>query len=39
VEMNDVVSEPAFIEKFDFGADAIRYRALAVSHHEPALHR
>jgi hypothetical protein len=32
-EVNDAVSEPAFIENFDLGADVVSRRALVASHH------
>jgi hypothetical protein len=36
VEVNDAVSEPAFIEKFELRADIVWQGALAASHHDRA---
>jgi hypothetical protein len=36
VEVNDAVSEPAFIEKFELRADVVWQGALAASHHDRA---
>jgi hypothetical protein len=36
VEVNDAVSEPALIEKFELRADVVRQGALAASHHDRA---
>ena len=36
VEVNDAVSEPAFIEKFELRADVVSQGALAASHHDRA---
>ena len=36
VEVNDAVSEPALIEKFELRADVVWHGALAASHHDRA---
>jgi len=36
VEVNDAVSEPALIEKFELRADVVWQGALAASHHDRA---
>ena len=36
VEVNDAVSEPALIEKFELHADVVWQGALAASHHDRA---